>query len=196
MPVALLSGFDVWGDHATNSSWEAVKAANPVLPSGWRLRKVKLPVSWEKCYMKLAEVWSPEVGAVIACGMAATDAIRVEKIAINLTDPDACDADGQTAPSAFVIPDTPAAYYSGLPVAGIFDALTKEGIPVEMSSHCGTYLCNFIFYSIMHRIELGGLRIPGGFLHVPSPGRSIGDDIEQLARAVAIATEASVALTQ
>lgn len=192
MPVALLSGFDIWGEHSSNSSWVAVQAANPALPAGWSVRKVKLPVSWNQCYVKLAEAWSHDVGAVIALGMAATDTIRLEQIAINLTDPEAHDVEDHTPLSKYVIPEAPAAYYSGLPLSGIYDALTKDGIPVEISSHGGTYLCNFIFYSIMNRIAADNLHIPGGFLHVPSPGQGIGDNIEQLARAVEITVKTTI----
>ncbi|MDT8389417.1 MAG: pyroglutamyl-peptidase I [Lentisphaeria bacterium] len=191
MPIALLSGFDCWGGSAVNTSWAAVEAAAPSLAPGWTVRKVMLPVSWTRGPVELAAAWSADVGAVIACGMADITAIHVEQIAINLTGPGLADVDGLPPPSPWVIPDGPPAYFSGLPVTSLCEAMLKSHIPAVKSPHCGTYLCDFIFYWLMHKIHSERLGIPGGFLHIPSPASRL--DPATLARGVAIATELSVA---
>ena len=46
-------------------------------------------------------------------------------------------------------------------------ARTAEGIPVFTSNTAGTYLCNDISYTTLHALDLRGLAIPTGFVHLP-----------------------------
>lgn len=180
------------GGCSVNSSWEAVNAAAPKLPSGWAARKVKLPVSWRRCDEVLAEAWTPEVGAVIACGMAPITALHLERIAINLTTPSPKDVDGQPPSSEFVIPGAPPAYFSALPIAEIHQALTSENIPVKLSANCGAYLCNFVFYQIVHKIHSERLDIPAGFIHVPDTQRADAPRMDTLVKGLEIAVETTL----
>ena len=43
------------------------------------------------------------------------------------------------------------------------------GIPAEVSQTAGTFVCNHVFYGLMHRLATGrGLKgTRGGFIHVP-----------------------------
>jgi pyroglutamyl-peptidase len=69
-------------------------------------------------------------------------------------------------------------------------AVRAEGIPAAVSRDAGGFLCNHVFYELMHLIatERPGLR--GGFVHVPLlPEQAVDDDlptvpIETLERAV------------
>jgi pyroglutamyl-peptidase len=67
-----------------------------------------------------------------------------------------------------VVPEGPAAYFSTLPVKSALRALQIAGIRAEVSQTAGTYVCNHVFYALMH--ELAGAVAPrarGGFIHVP-----------------------------
>jgi pyroglutamyl-peptidase len=198
MPVVLLSGMGLWGDWETNPSWDAVQKASPTLPDGWEVRKVKLTVSWKRCSEPLDAAWTPDVGAVIGFGMAAKGekTIRVERVAVNLANPEVRDVDGQLPPSEDVVPLGPAGYFRGLPVHSIHDALKQEGIPARLTAHAGTFTCNYIYYWIMHRITSDGLTIPGGFIHFPRLDEEGAPALDALVRAVAIITETSVACAQ
>ena len=66
-------------------------------------------------------------------------------------------------------------------------ALSKGGWPVEVSNTAGTYVCNHVFYCLIH-----GLRrrpgVKGGFIHVPEPSRDFGLDDMEAALRLAITT--------
>jgi pyroglutamyl-peptidase len=65
-----------------------------------------------------------------------------------------------------VVPGGPVGYFSTLPVKACLQALTRAGIPAEVSQTAGTYVCNHVFYALMHQLaERPGIR--GGFIHVP-----------------------------
>ena len=65
-----------------------------------------------------------------------------------------------------VVRGAPAAYFARLPVKAMLAALKQAGIPAELSHSAGTYVCNALFYSLMHALaSRPGMR--GGFIHVP-----------------------------
>ena len=83
-----------------------------------------------------------------------------------------------------VVPGGPAAYFSSLPVKAALEALRAAGIPSEVSQTAGTYVCNHIFYALMHALHTqgsdagtaatgtadtraGAPATRGGFIHVP-----------------------------
>jgi len=62
--------------------------------------------------------------------------------------------------------DGPAAYFSDLPIKAMLAALRDAGIPAEVSQTAGTYVCNHVFYGLMHALrDVTGVR--GGFIHIP-----------------------------
>jgi pyroglutamyl-peptidase len=188
MPVALISGFDAWGDLTANPAWLAVEAAEPELPPGWELRKVRLPVSWDRAFEDLQESWTDDVGLVIAFGVAPIEGIALEQIAINLTEGE--DVDGRLPPGNHVIPDGPAAYWSTLPIDSLDQAMAGAGLPVSRSAHAGTFLCNFLFYQVMHHVLWIAPEVPAGFIHLSNLKGQAVIDQPALEKAVRVAVEA------
>ncbi|MCX7808485.1 MAG: pyroglutamyl-peptidase I, partial [Deltaproteobacteria bacterium] len=106
--------------------------------------------------------------AVIATGQAGgSDSIEIERVAINWIDAKIPDELGQQPIDCPVIPGAPAAYFSTLPLRSIFEHLTKAGIPARLSMSAGTFVCNSLFYHLMHRVHSLSLPILAGFIHVP-----------------------------
>ena len=65
-----------------------------------------------------------------------------------------------------IVKTGPAAYWSTLPIKAVVTALRKKGIPATVSQTAGTFVCNHVFYGLMHALRLRpGVR--GGFVHVP-----------------------------
>ena len=48
-------------------------------------------------------------------------------------------------------------------------ALQAQGLPARVSDSAGTFVCNHVFYGLMHQLATGrGLRgTRGGFIHLP-----------------------------
>jgi pyroglutamyl-peptidase len=96
-----------------------------------------------------------------------------------------------------VLPGGPAAYWATLPVTRIVSALVEAGVPAAASSDAGGFVCNHLFYGLMHLIASERPDIRGGFVHLPclpqqvagSGGPSMG--LDTLARAVEIAVRAA-----
>jgi pyroglutamyl-peptidase len=106
---------------------------------------------------------------IICLGLAAgANAIRLERVALNLDDTDQSDNAGQAHKGKLIVSDGPLAYWSTLPIEEMCERLQKRGIPAIISNHAGTYVCNHVFYLARHEVELMGIGSPCGFIHLPS----------------------------
>ena len=106
---------------------------------------------------------------VLCVGLAADrGAISIERVAVNLDDARLPDNDGTCPRDKPVVRGGPAAYFSSLPVRNIIARLTSENIPCELSMSAGTFVCNHVFYGLMHTIAVRRHAIPAGFMHVPA----------------------------
>ena len=61
----------------------------------------------------------------------------------------------------------PAAYFATLPIMAIEHALHTAGLAAEISNSAGTFVCNHIFYTLMHFRAHNAAKFRAGFLHVP-----------------------------
>jgi len=66
-----------------------------------------------------------------------------------------------------VVPGGPVAYWSTLPIKTIVRVLRGSGIPASVSQSAGTFVCNHVFYGLMHALAESADRTKGGFIHVP-----------------------------
>jgi pyroglutamyl-peptidase len=130
--------------------------------------------------------------AIVLCvGLAAErPTISIERVAINLCHARIADTDGRRPRDRPVIVRAAAAYFSTLPVRRIVDALTRAGLAAEMSMSAGTFVCNHVFFSLMHEAALARHK-PGvrraGFVHVPAlPARDMPRALAGLVRALQI----------
>ncbi len=164
----LLTGFEPFDGEAINPSWEAVSALD-----GWRFGQVQVHVRRIGCVFGQAlreldaAIDEVQPQLVIAIGQAGgRSEITPERIAINIDDGRICDNAGCQPIDQPVVPGGPAAYFSTLPIKAIVQALRAAGIPASVSNSAGTFVCNHLFYGLMHRCAPSpGLR--GGFIHVP-----------------------------
>jgi pyroglutamyl-peptidase len=98
-----------------------------------------------------------------------------------------------------VLAGGPAAYWSTLPVARIVSALVDAGVPAAASPDAGGFVCNHLFYGLMHLIATERPGIRGGFVHLPClpeqvagrSGPSMG--LDTLVRAVEVVARLAAA---
>ncbi|MFZ9746680.1 MAG: pyroglutamyl-peptidase I, partial [Opitutaceae bacterium] len=93
-------------------------------------------------------------------------AITPERVAINLEDARIPDNAGAQPCDRPVVRGGPAAYWSTLPVKAMVAALARHGIPASVSHTAGTFVCNHLFYSLLHAVRSRPVR--AGFIHVPA----------------------------
>ncbi len=191
-PTVLLTGFEPFGGDDVNPSWEAARRLDGRTIAGARVTARCLPCIFGESLGALRrEVRALRPAAVICCGVAGSRAaITPERVAVNLDDARIPDNAGRQPLDQPVIPRGPAAYFSTLPVKAITAALAAAGFPAEVSHTAGSFVCNHVFYGLMHALARSR-RQPqarGGFIHVPfarGANGLLGHD--RLAEALAIA---------
>jgi len=121
--------------------------------------------------------------------------ITPERVAINVDDARLADNSGQQPVDRPVVKEGPAAYWSTLPIKAIVQALRKRDIPATVSQTAGTFVCNHVFYGMMHELR-GQKQIRGGFIHVPYLPEQTGDKpslpLVTMTQAIAVAIEVSL----
>ncbi|WP_028266647.1 pyroglutamyl-peptidase I [Arthrobacter sp. MA-N2] len=170
--MILLTGFEPFGGDPSNPSWTSALLAQEILRAeGREVEVVELPCVFGESAVVLREALvqlRPEL--VICLGLAGgRDRLSLERVAINVDDARIPDNAGNRPIDEPVVPAAPAAYFSTLPVKSALRALQIAGIRAEVSQTAGTYVCNHVFYSLMHELskEAVAARTRGGFIHVP-----------------------------
>jgi pyroglutamyl-peptidase len=166
-PIILLTGFAPFGGEAVNPSWDAVARLDGEILDGHRIVARCLPVEFGAALDALhAAMQETSPDLVLSVGQAGGRAqLSLERIAINVDDARIPDNAGAAPIDAPIVADGPAAYFATLPIKAMLAALREAGIPVEVSQTAGTYVCNHVFYGLMHALRDTPVR--GGFLHIP-----------------------------
>ena len=170
-PTVLLTGFDAFGGESLNPSWLAVKTLHGKYIAGHRLVAAQLPTVFDASLGELGRLLRQHKPALVICvGQAGgRAAISLERVAINVNDariPDNAAAQPVDTP---VVAEGPAAYFTTLPIKAMLQALQAGGVAAEVSQTAGTFVCNHVFYGLMHELATrrGFKRTRGGFVHVP-----------------------------
>lgn len=170
-PRVLLTGFDAFGGATLNPSWLAVQALHGRQVRGHALVAAQLPTVFGEALRVLHGLLAAHRPALVVCvGQAGgRAAISLERVAINLDDAPIADNAGAQPVDKPVAPGGPAAYFSSLPIKAAVAALQREGLPAEVSQTAGTFVCNHVFYGLMHALatQPGLQHTRGGFVHLP-----------------------------
>ena len=166
MARVLMTGFAPFGGEPVNPSWQAVSLLAAHQPD---VAAVKLPCEFAASLPALrraVEAHRPELVVCVGQAGGRTD-VTPERVAINLIDARIPDNAGAQPVDVPVVTDGPAAYFTTLPVKACVAAIRAAGVPASVSHTAGTYVCNQVFYGLMHLLatEFPGVR--GGFVHVP-----------------------------
>ncbi|HMM20454.1 MAG TPA: pyroglutamyl-peptidase I [Selenomonadales bacterium] len=169
MQKILVTGFGPFGGEPVNPALEAVKVLNGRTIAGAQVVTGELPVVGHECIEKLIGLIKEiDPVLVVAVGQAGGRVdITPERVAINVDDFRIKDNAGRQPVDEPIAAGGPAAYWSTLPVKAIVSHLRSGGIPASVSNSAGTYVCNNLFYGLMHHLASEGNRRRGGFIHIP-----------------------------
>lgn len=164
----LLTGFEPFAGEQTNPSADIARALDGEVIEGRPVIGVVLPCVFGQAIAQLNEHLTRVDPVLVIClGQAGgRSSISMERVAINLDDARIPDEAGQQPLDRPVIDDGPAAYFSSLPVKAMARALVQAGLPAEVSHTAGTFVCNHVFYGLMHALSERS-QTRGGFVHVP-----------------------------
>jgi len=167
--TVLLTGFEPFNGATINPAWEAVRALEGWQGDGFQVEVRQLPCVFGDAIEDLTALIDelhPDV--VIAVGQAGgRPDISVERVAINVDDASILDNGGQQPVDTAIAADGPAAYFSTLPIKAIVHALRERGLVAGVSQTAGTFVCNHVFYGLMHHAATQPQPIKAGFIHVP-----------------------------
>src|SRR5262249_5857071 len=133
------------------------------------IRVIELPVDRHRAVeLAVSSIKAEQPAIVIMLGEAGGRCrVTPERIAINVDDFRIPDNVGNQPKDESIIEGGPAPYFPTPPIRAIVDRINKPHIPAGVSNTAGTYLCNRVFYSVMHTISAEGLTARAGFIHVP-----------------------------
>jgi pyroglutamyl-peptidase len=187
----LLTGFDAFGGERENPSQQIVRALNGKRIGGHRIVGAVLPTEFRRSLRVLSGLISRHRPAlVIAVGQAGGRAeISLERVAVNLIDARIPDNAGDQPVDVPVVRHAPDAYFSTLPVKAMLRRVRAADIPAALSQSAGAFVCNHVFFGLMHRLAKRHRRTRGGFIHVPflpAQAKRAGNDVPSLPLAVMV----------
>lgn len=202
----LLTGFEPFGGEAINPSGEIARQLHGAVIGGHRVCGALLPCVFGAAIAELKRQMRVTKPALVICvGQAGGRAeITPERVAINVDDARIPDNAGRQPVDRPVVRGGPAAYWSALPIKAMVAEMRRQGIPAAVSQTAGTFVCNHVFYGLMHALAtqpaLAGVR--GGFIHVPwlpqqgTPAMALDDLVRGTAQALQCALTTPVDLAR
>jgi len=168
MMTILVTGFEPFGGEAINPSWEAVRRLNGNTGDP-RIERLLVPATYADSIGTVTEVIDRlRPAAVVMVGQAGGRAeLSIERVAINCDDAQTPDNAGVLRKDTPIVSQGPIAYLATLPIKQIVAGLCSAGFPTVVSNTAGLFVCNHLFYGVLHHIVTRNLDTKAGFVHVP-----------------------------
>ena len=191
MKRLLITGFDPFGGSTVNPSWQAVEAL-PDQVGDYVLCKLPVPTVFGKAaslVLEKAEEFQPDL--ILCIGLASgRSAVTPERIAVNIRDARIPDNEGNQPSGDRIATDGPAAYFATAPIEKMTQSIRDAGIPACISNTAGTFVCNDVFYTLLHHYEKMCTIVD--FIHIPNTPE-LGEPslpLEQIVSALTVAITA------
>ncbi len=168
----ILTGFSPFADIKVNPSQvivdDVMNNGRLALPNCKIICSI-LPTEYTSAETQLIELINSVGPNIIIClGVDPTSTeLRLERVALNIDDAPITDNAGEIRCGHVIIPGGPPAYFSTFPLRKIWKDLRGTGVPVRISNHAGTYVCNHVYYKSLHYIKTNKLDIACCFIHIP-----------------------------
>ena len=179
MKKILVTGFDPFGGQPVNPAREAVLRL-PDTVGGYEIAKLEIPTVFGRAaetVLQAAEKLHPH--AILCVGQAGgRAAVTPEVVAINLREASIPDNAGNMPVNTPVIENAPAAYFATLPVRDMVRAVKEKGIPCTLSYTAGTFVCNDLLYTLLHRYRDTDVQV--GFVHIPFLPEQAGEGVPSM----------------
>ncbi|MFD5465742.1 pyroglutamyl-peptidase I [Kitasatospora sp. NPDC127059] len=170
MTRVLLTGFEPFDGADVNPSWEVARLVADSPPEGLLVTATRLSCVFGQAADELRTAIADCAPDLVVClGQAAgRPDVTVERVAVNVDDARIPDNAGRRPVDRPVVPGGPAAYFATLPVKACVAAAREAGVPASLSHTAGTFVCNHVFYTLMHLLATEHPTARGGFVHIPA----------------------------
>jgi pyroglutamyl-peptidase len=199
---ALVTGFEPFGGEEINPAQRAVERLAGRLGEVEIVTRI-LPVAFARALPLLEAAIVETAPAIVLClGEAGgRSQLSLERVAINLDDARIPDNDGRQPIDCPVAAGGPAAYFAGLSIKPAAAALRDAGLPAAISESAGTFVCNHVFYGLLHFAATCRPAPLCGFLHLPylpeqaarhpgAPSMALADILRGVAIVLRVAADA------
>ena len=164
----LLTAFEPFGGQTINASQQVAREV-ALFPFAGAVEVLELPVERLRAPQLVIDAFErlrPDI--IILLGEAGgRAAITPERVAINIDDFPIPDNAGNQPREQSIVEGAAAAYFSTLPLLAIQKSLAQHNIPASISNTAGTYLCNHVFYRVLHHLAQNQNSVQAGFIHIP-----------------------------
>ena len=170
MKTILLTGFEPFDRETINPSWELVRRFDGLVVAGThRVEVLCLPCVFDLALESLwARLAQNKAEIVLCLGQAGGRAeFCLERVAVNINDARIADNAGKQPIDTPVIAGGPVAYFSTLPIKAMLKALHDQGLAAAVSQSAGSFVCNHVFYGLMHYANTEPALGRAGFIHIP-----------------------------
>lgn len=175
-PRFLVTGFDPFGGESLNPSFETVRLLDGDR-LGVDLHKLEVPTRFGTgARTLLDEIDRLRPDFVLCMGQAGgRSRICLEKAALNIRAASIPDNAGYRPAEEPAISGAPAAYLNDLDLYGLTARLNADAPVCQVSYFAGTFVCNELYFSLLHRVNtVGDCR--GLFVHVPYLPAQVRDE--------------------
>ena len=177
----LITGFEPFGSRNINISGEVAKA----FEGKENINVILLPVSFKQSHIKVIEaIDTNKYDIILLLGETSVtkDCIRLERLAINFMDSINPDNDGIYANEEKLIEEAPPAYFTKFPIKPISSSLREKGYKIKITNSAGTFVCNSLYFHVLHHIESHNLPQIALFIHLAASTEVIS--IEEMCQTI------------
>lgn len=169
MKTAIITAFEPFNNDSINPT-ESILKKIPDTLYDVKIIKVTLPVVFNHAFerlLPLIDEYNPFV--ILSLGLAkGRSHINIERVAINVNDTLIADNLGNKKTNSPIVPYGPDGIFTTFPLEKLQARIAKHRLPITLSNSAGTYVCNNLFYNVMHHIKQFNLPIEAGFIHIPA----------------------------
>ena len=168
-PRILVTGFAPFGGETVNPSSQIAHALNGQHIADHLVVAGILPTVFDDSLQALGVQLRKHRPMLVVCvGQAGgRQAMSFERVAININDARIPDNEQQQPVDTPVVKGGPVGYFSSLPIKAMTQAAMAAGATAEVSQSAGTFVCNHVFYRLMHMLASTQNAPRAGFVHVP-----------------------------
>ncbi|WP_181701858.1 pyroglutamyl-peptidase I [Chthonobacter albigriseus] len=168
MAGLLVTGFDAFAGLPFNPSEAIVRRLASDPPPGLS-EALLLPTSYDEASDKVrAGLERVRPDGVLMFGLArATAGLRLERYAHNRIEASIADNSGVVGKGRTIVTGGPAALETTTDLAAVLAGVTEAGLRAFVSLDAGGYVCNHVYYTVLHWLAENRPGTPALFVHVP-----------------------------
>ncbi|EJT01357.1 MULTISPECIES: pyroglutamyl-peptidase I [Rhizobium] len=169
---ALVTGFDAFAGLPFNPSEEILKSLRRHPPNDLfdLIEFSVLPTSYAGVdnWLERSLDLALDADLILMLGLSvSTDRLKLERFAINVADCGVADNRGEVRSGVAIVDGGPRAYGTSVNLERVGAQLAVAGIPYCVSNNAGDYVCNYIYYRVLRRLDEVASTAKALFVHIP-----------------------------